>query len=117
MRWPTVPIVYAETRPLAEEWTYRHLAAPYAWALTEQDLGVDLPGPTLDLARRRPLRADRRTDLAAHGAGPAGPPVAEVRAWAHDSGLVVADRGRLRPEVWQAWYAAHPVDESPTTGR
>ncbi len=27
VRWPTVPIIFAETRPLAEEWTYRFLAA------------------------------------------------------------------------------------------
>ena len=27
VRWPSVPIVFAETRPLAEEWTYRYLAA------------------------------------------------------------------------------------------
>ncbi len=30
--WPTVPIVLCETRGLAEEWTYRHLAAARAWA-------------------------------------------------------------------------------------
>ncbi len=116
VRWPTVPIVYAETRPLAEEWTYRYLAAAYTWALIEQDLGVDLAGPTLDLAGRSPARAGRRTDLAAQGPGSAGPPVAEVRAWAHASGLAVADRGRLRPEVWQAWYAAHRGDGSPPVG-
>ena len=27
IRWPSVPIVFCETRPLAEEWTYRYLAA------------------------------------------------------------------------------------------
>ena len=27
VRWPTVPVFFAETRPLAEEWTYRFLAA------------------------------------------------------------------------------------------
>ena len=26
VRWPNVPIVFCETRPLAEEWTYRYLA-------------------------------------------------------------------------------------------
>ncbi len=29
VRWPTIPIVFCETRPLAEEWTYRYLAAAY----------------------------------------------------------------------------------------
>ena len=32
VRWPSVPIVFAETRPLAEEWTYRYLAAAAVWA-------------------------------------------------------------------------------------
>ncbi|MGW6501223.1 DEAD/DEAH box helicase family protein [Nonomuraea angiospora] len=32
--------------------------------------------------------------------------VSHVRAWARDQGLPVADRGRLRPEIWEAWHAA-----------
>ncbi len=32
VRWPNVPIVFCETRPLAEEWTYRYLAAAHVWA-------------------------------------------------------------------------------------
>jgi hypothetical protein len=35
IRWPNVPIVFCETRQLAEEWTYRFLAAARAWAETE----------------------------------------------------------------------------------
>lgn len=35
VRWPTVPIVFCETRKLAEEWTYRYLAAAATWAETE----------------------------------------------------------------------------------
>lgn len=35
------------------------------------------------------------------------PNTAEVRAWARTAGLAVPDRGRLRPEVWAAWRAAH----------
>src|SRR2546423_8481767 len=30
VRWPSVPIVFCETRKLAEEWTYRFLAAAFA---------------------------------------------------------------------------------------
>jgi ERCC4-type nuclease len=33
VRYPEIPIVFMETRPLAEEWTYRYLGAAYA-ALT-----------------------------------------------------------------------------------
>ncbi len=36
IRWPNVPVVFCETRQLAEEWTYRFLAAAHAWAITEQ---------------------------------------------------------------------------------
>ncbi|MGV0800579.1 ERCC4 domain-containing protein, partial [Mycolicibacterium elephantis] len=36
VRWPNVPIVFCETRQLAEEWTYRFLAAAHAWAIAEQ---------------------------------------------------------------------------------
>lgn len=32
VRWANVPIVFCETRQLAEEWTYRFLAAARAWA-------------------------------------------------------------------------------------
>jgi len=35
IRWPNVPIVHCETRKLAEEWTYRYLAAAYVWACDE----------------------------------------------------------------------------------
>jgi ERCC4-type nuclease len=31
VRWPSVPVVWCETRKLAEEWTYRFLAAAYRW--------------------------------------------------------------------------------------
>jgi hypothetical protein len=35
VRYPTVPIHFAETRPLAEEWTYRVLGAALAYRQTE----------------------------------------------------------------------------------
>ena len=35
VRWPNVPIVFAENRQLAEEWTYRYLAAARVWAEQE----------------------------------------------------------------------------------
>jgi ERCC4-type nuclease len=38
-RWPSVPIVFAETRRLAEEWTYRWLAA--ALTAYEDEVGTN----------------------------------------------------------------------------
>ncbi|MGW4966197.1 Lsr2 family DNA-binding protein [Nonomuraea sp. NPDC004186] len=32
-----------------------------------------------------------------------------MRAWAREHGLPVADRGRLRPEIWEAWHAAADI--------
>lgn len=92
VRWPSVPIVFCDTRALAEEWAYRFLAA--AWAHTEDDqhaavvagLPVDLTGP----------------------AAP-DPTTAEVRAWARAAGLTVPDRGRLRPDILAAYRDAHPA--------
>jgi hypothetical protein len=86
IRYPSVPIIFAETRPFAEEWTYRYLAAGLLQAQQEA-VEVDLP--------------------AAEPLPPREPSVAEVRAWAVLQGLPVSDRGRLRPEVWQAYRAAH----------
>ena len=37
VRYPTVPVVFCDTRPLAEEWTYRFLGAALAYALAEQE--------------------------------------------------------------------------------
>jgi superfamily II DNA or RNA helicase len=35
-------------------------------------------------------------------------PASQVRAWAKKHGIEVADRGRIRPEVWEQYQAAHP---------
>lgn len=37
VRYPNVPIVFCETRPLAEEWAYRWLAAALSYAQTEAE--------------------------------------------------------------------------------
>jgi len=87
IRWPAVPILFAETRQLAEEWTYRFLAADRLWADTE------------------PAAIDRLPPL--NGATATDPSTAEVRAWARANGLTVPDRGRLGPDVWAAWRHAN----------
>jgi hypothetical protein len=93
VRWPTVPIHFCETRQLAEEWTYRFLGAALAWARTEHDVRARLLG-------------DDVTDELPEGPQAPAPPTAELRAWALANGLPVADRGRLRPEIVEAWRAA-----------
>ena len=91
VRWPGVPIVFCETRQLAEEWTYRYLAAAHAWvggeAAATDRIGVAAVAPDAGVTTE--------------------PSTSEVRAWARAAGLTVSDRGRLRPEITQAWHAAH----------
>lgn len=88
-RFPTVPVIFAETRQLAQEWTYRFLAA----ALRE----VGLDGAT----------ADRLGELpGAPTPTPMAPKPAVVRAWARANGYDVADKGRIRPELVEAYLAA-----------
>jgi hypothetical protein len=131
--WPNVPIVFCETRQLAEEWTYRFLAAAHSWSSGEaaavarlqaanaaQATG-DAAGDTtrdsggehcqdhkaadpLDSTTSAPSREPPLTS--GPTAGRQEPAAAQVRAWARAAGLDVPDRGRLRPEIWQAWRAA-----------
>lgn len=89
VRFPTVPIVFCETRPLAQEWTYRYLGAALAHHHDSQ-------------------HGDQRT-AALPTAGvvpPAEPTTGEIRAWALAQGLPVSDRGRLRPEIRDAFRSA-----------
>ena len=48
--WPAIPIVFTDTRPLAEEWTYRWLAAAARHNLdgtyTTTNRLADLPTPS-----------------------------------------------------------------------
>ena len=41
VRWPSVPIVFCETRPLAEQWTYRFLGAALSELSAARDNGDD----------------------------------------------------------------------------
>jgi ERCC4 domain len=99
VRWPEVPIVFCETRPLAEEWTYRFLAAARSWAENEA------------AAAGRVLPAGVGTDLDGAPAAPE-PTTAELRAWAAARGIAVPARGKLAREVWDAWRAAQGDGEA-----
>jgi hypothetical protein len=98
IRWPTVPIVFCETRQLAEEWTYRFLAAAHAWTITEHAALQRISLTRIDV-----------TELD-HAAAAPEPSTAEVRTWARAIGLPVPDRGRLRPDIWQAWHEANDAN-------
>ncbi len=89
VRFPTIPILFCETRPLAQEWTYRFLGA----AVTHQ--------------REHRDAAELEQQLPSAGPVPvAEPTIAEIRAWAIEAGLDVATKGRLRPEIVEAYRVA-----------
>lgn len=90
VRWPNVPIVHCETRRLAEEWTYRYLAAAQVWARDEEAaltrIGVSEAPPAGPVAPR--------------------PSPSELRRWARANGFDVSDRGRIGREIRDAWDSA-----------
>lgn len=95
VRWPNVPIVFCETRKLAQEWTYRFLAAAAAGAAEEYAGEVAVAG----LAKALPLAA-------------AAPTPAEVRSWAVSQGYAVSDRGRVPARLVNAFLAAREAGVS-----
>jgi hypothetical protein len=89
VRWPSVPIIFCETRKLAQEWTYRFLAASVR-GVAEEAVGAGAVG--------------------ALAPGGALPPVeatpAEIRLWAAANGYLVSDRGRIPRAVVEAYQAS-----------
>ncbi|NDK90586.1 hypothetical protein GYA93_13495 [Gordonia desulfuricans] len=83
-RFPAVPIVFCETRPLAQEWLYR-------WF-----------GACLDEHRLTTAADAAPTALTDHD--PPAPAV--VRAWAREAGYTMSDRGRIPAEVLTAYLSA-----------
>ena len=91
MRWPTVPILFCETRALAQEWTYRFLAAAVV-GVAEDELGAQVVG---SFAAGLPLPERPVTP-------------AEVRARALAHGVEVSDKGRVPRRVMDAFFTDHP---------
>jgi hypothetical protein len=91
VRFPSVPIVFCETRKLAQEWTYRFLGASVAQRL-ESDTGDERAG---GLPTAEPI-------------APAPPTAAEIRIWAAANGFEVSAKGRIPAPVRDAFLSAHP---------
>jgi hypothetical protein len=94
IRFPTVPIVFCDTRKLAQEWTYRFLAAARV-GLSEEMVGA-LAARGLEAAP--PL-------------APATPTPAAVRRWATTNNIVVSDRGRFPAAVMDQYLEARARGE------
>jgi len=78
IRFPNVPIMFCETRKLAQGRTYRFLAAASV-GLAEEMVGANAARA---LESAPPL-------------APAPPTPADVRRWASTHDIVVSDRGRI----------------------
>lgn len=105
VRYPAVPIVFCETRSLAEEWTYRYLAAASTWLADESAAAARVASVEDEV----PVPASADVPPAEVSAEPT---VREVRRWAVEHGIPVSDRGRLRPEVVDRWRAAHDAQDA-----
>jgi len=93
--FPTVPIMFCETRKLAQEWTYRFLAAALAAAELDDYGAATVAG----LAEASPLP-------------PREPTPAEIRVWAATQGIAVSRNGRVPAAVRAAFIEA----SRPSTG-
>ena len=88
VRWPTVPVFFAETRPLAEEWTFRLLGAAVSESFGDSRL------------------QERLSDLVAVADLPAAAPTpGQIRA-SGAQGIAVSARGRVPAPVVAAYQAA-----------
>jgi len=95
IRFPAVPIHFCDTRKLAQEWTYRFLAA--ARVGLSEDMVGDLVVRGLEAAP--PLAA-------------APPTPADVRRWAAVNNIVVSDRGRIPSVVMDEYLEASARGET-----
>jgi hypothetical protein len=90
--FPNVPIVFCQTRKLAQEYTYRYLAAAHTW-FTDNDCAATV----FESITEATPAADTRS----------GPNATELHDWARSVGLPASDRGRISREVLQALHHAH----------
>lgn len=85
VRYRSVPIVFAQTRKLAEERTFRYLAAALVW------VGASESGPS-----KNPSMSSTA----------AQPSTVVSRRWARENGFTVADRGAVPRSVREKYNAA-----------
>jgi hypothetical protein len=77
--------VFCQTRKLAQEYTYRFLAAAHRWLADNEDAAtVFEPPPSATEAS-----------------------MTEIHRWGRSRGLPVSDRGRIARDILDAWRDAH----------
>jgi len=91
-RFPTVPIVFCETRPLAQEWAYRWLGA----CLAELEAAAGTSGVEATFAAAGPVPAPEPTP-------------SQIRDWARAHGIQLSDKGRIPKDVVHRYREAHAL--------
>jgi superfamily II DNA or RNA helicase len=101
---------YADTRaPMLTRMHGRRLTAYKKIGFAFPVIGETPLSPGGEMAEPRPIlpvptsAGQRKPDRMAAASA------SQVRAWAREHGIDVADRGRLRPEIWEQYQAAHPA--------
>ncbi len=93
VRFPSVPIVFCETRQLAQEWTYRFLGAALVQHAEHQAAStLEAALPTGTPLPPMPYRA---------------PAATEIRVWAIANGIPIGPKGRIPIDVRSAYDDAH----------
>jgi hypothetical protein len=98
-RFPQIPIVFCETRPLAQEWAYRWLGA----CLTELSAAAETASIEKTFEPGGDVPPEPRRD----------PLPADVRAWARAQGLTVSDRGRIPADVLRRYEVEQAAGHAP----
>ena len=98
-RFPSIPIVFCESRPLAQEWTYRWLGA----CLAELEM-ASASAEIESTFAAGPEIEDEVPTVAAK------PSTKVIRSWAREAGLEVPDKGRIPAAVVRAWQLRETTD-------
>lgn len=96
-RFPAVPIVFAETRPLAQEWTYRWFGACLHELAQQQG--------TAEVEHSFASGAEVVIE-------PAAPTPAVIRAWLREQGVAVSDKGRIPGPLIEQFERAHRANRT-----
>jgi hypothetical protein len=97
-RFPSIPIVFCESRPLAQEWAFRWLGA----CLAE----LEMANVTAEIETTFAIGPEIEYDAPA----PPKPSTKVIRSWARDEGLDVPDKGRIPAAVLRAWQLRETTD-------
>ena len=114
-RFPAVPVFFAETRTLAQEWTYRFLGAALA-ELAGRDVSFAGSSSLSPSGVAEPHRTTADDGCDDDDDVKRTAPTGLVRAWARANGVAVSDRGRVPNSLVEAYLRARSATPSWSPG-